>query len=644
MDKMKHNLNFWSRKLEILCILTLLPLLIDSYSSKHSSLVDQNIAEAFRGVDTRLLGECSKLLTLPNVRVNMTVGEGGRRTLHFSCARGYRLLGPPKLLCPPDQWQRTTTPFCERTGCDKLPMLMNGAERVMGVAPSSVREGGAEEGEELMEEGVVVEYACESGFRLTPMTSQQRQCRQGHWTGEPVTCVPQGCPRLSHPHNGYIEEPDQLVLPNTDYGHIRVGARLLFKCNQGFALIGAPVALCGPDGQWQPSPETRPSLCRPRPLQTPGRCLPPSPVIQMYTETGVKVDLADEGAVVEMGCMLGLRDKLHGCKLQVMRCGPNSQWLGGRIPQCVAQPNDCVFPPPIANAHIQRIVEGVGRFTVGAQVTYVCEDGYQMAGLLDPSQPATLTCMQGGCWTPSQMPYCQPVQDANALYLPGSQYFAGPNSASTSLLFSIVTALSILLVLLSVCVAVVCRHQGGGGGMHRGMPLASSAHASSSAPLPPAPQSHDPDRVALIAFADGIQQSGLPTYEEAMRSAANPTPRHSFRHAGAGVWSRRCDDLASDTTSNSTGVMTLDTVSCHTCASTSSSSGQTASCRAICGSLASFDTSSVHNTEGVPLLEENELEESGIAMLAAMEGSSTPPACDNTSFKLQSADIDSIHS
>lgn len=40
--------------------------------------------------------------------------------------------------------------------------------------------------------------------------------------------------------------------------------------------------------------------------------------------------------------------------------------------------------------------------------------------------------------------------------------------------------------------------------------------------------------------------------------------------------------------------VTLDTVSSHTC----SSGSQSASCRALCGSLASFDTSSVLNTEG----------------------------------------------
>merc|ERR1719244_2354840 len=38
------------------------------------------------------------------------------------------------------------------------------------------------------------------------------------------------------------------------------------------------------------------------------------------------------------------------------------------------------------------------------------------------------------------------------------------------------------------------------------------------------------------------------------------------------------------------------------------STGQTPSCRALAGSLASFDTSSIANTEGVPLLEETEFE------------------------------------
>jgi hypothetical protein len=41
------------------------------------------------------------------------------------------------------------------------------------------------------------------------------------------------------------------------------------------------------------------------------------------------------------------------------------------------------------------------------------------------------------------------------------------------------------------------------------------------------------------------------------------------------------------------------------------SAGQTPSCRALAGSLTSFDTTVAVNTEGIPLLEENEVEREG---------------------------------
>lgn len=70
-------------------------------------------------------------------------------------------------------------------------------------------------------------------------------------------------------------------------------------------------------------------------------------------------------------------------------------------------------------------------------------------------------------------------------------------NANTSLLFYIVTALSVLFVLLSVCIAVICRHR----------PAQLHHHHPSAPPVPPTlvPPQPDPDRVALIAFADGVQ-------------------------------------------------------------------------------------------------------------------------------------------
>ncbi|KAF5277594.1 hypothetical protein FQA39_LY06087 [Lamprigera yunnana] len=77
--------------------------------------------------------------------------------------------------------------------------------------------------------------------------------------------------------------------------------------------------------------------------------------------------------------------------------------------------------------------------------------------------------------------------------------------------------------------------------------------------------------------------------------------------------------------------ITLDTASSH-------SGSQSASCRAHCGSLASFDTSSVHNTEGVPLLEESELEEiQGDTRSLAMENRSM---ADDGSFKFNINSLD----
>lgn len=58
-----------------------------------------------------------------------------------------------------------------------------------------------------------------------------------------------------------------------------------------------------------------------------------------------------------------------------------------------------------------------------------------------------------------------------------------------------VTVASVLFILLSVCVVVTCRHHHHSHHNHHG-----GSTQPALAPPPP-----DPDRVALIAFADGVQ-------------------------------------------------------------------------------------------------------------------------------------------
>merc|ERR1719319_773707 len=85
---------------------------------------------------------------------------------------------------------------------------------------------------------------------------------------------------------------------------------------------------------------------------------------------------------------------------------------------------------------------------------------------------------------------------------------------------------------------------------------------------------------------------------------AGPRPGGRRRHEPAAVshTSLRWGSVQSvETVGNSEGTNGTET----------SGASQTPSCRALAGSLASFDTSSIVNTEGVPLLEENEFETEG---------------------------------
>ncbi|XP_037078810.1 sushi domain-containing protein 4-like [Pollicipes pollicipes] len=166
-------------------------------------------------------------------------------------------------------------------------------------------------------------------------------------------------------------------------------------------------------------------------------------------------------------------------------------------------------------------------------------------------------------------------------------------------------------------------------------------------PPPPGPgRPEDADRVALIAYPEGSQYV-LPTYEEAVRAERAAAPAFAEPAAGAQphrphhhrslppaarrerLWRREqeSDSVSqrsvqshhsastrqSNTTSNATPSLldsmgSTDTMATSDAASTAPSAATSASVRGMCGSLASFDTSSVLNTEGVPLLEENETE------------------------------------
>lgn len=550
---------------------------------------------------------------------NVTVIDNNNfRTLHFICLPGFELIGRPKVFCNDGQWENLPKPACVRAGgCTDPPMLGNGEVKIEGY-----KEG------ELYAEGVVAEYQCMDGFQLTPPL-KHRVCQKGQWNGSDVSCYPKGCSSPPIMLNGYFE-------PKTSVnGYYNEGTVLHYRCDVGFVLQGSTTIHCqGRKWSHQIFPQ-----CLRIPQEESLMCqLPPlSPHVVLTTLRGLQSTYtALAGTTLEAKCTNGYRDEHSPCVPQILRC-VEGVWEG-RMPSCVTV-EGCIYPLSIPHATILKVgLQTHSHYAVGSQVAYSCAPGYDLVG------DAVFTCQSDGCWDPEILPVCHPTSHFYINTSAWSEYL----SWNTSLLISMVTVASVLFILLSVCVVVMCRHHHHSHHNHHGGPTQPAL-----APPPP-----DPDRVALIAFADGVQ-SVLPSYEEAVRSGVAGSggvlnyrlhrPHWTMLGASARRNNRDNNHISRQTSSagdsmGSTDTMTvsevstnvtLDTVSSHTC----SSGSQTASCRAICGSLASFDTSSVLNTEGVPLLEESELEETGTGSNPG--GIVHDP--DNGSFKLQ-PDIVSIHS
>ncbi|XP_046664301.1 complement receptor type 2-like [Homalodisca vitripennis] len=531
---------------------------------------------------------------------NITLVETStQHELHFSCLPGFTLIGKATILCNSVQLENEPKPQCIQepvTGCPQLPMLVNGELRVEGYKE-----------EELYAEGIVVEYQCIEGYHLVP-SSKYRACHKGHWTGVDPICKPDGCAKPNPVINGHFD-------PYTEANQYPVGTHLHFSCEIGFQLQGVQSVQCLSTGQWS---HILPQCLRL--IQEEGISCAPPPLGPHVVVTAVRglqsANSALSGTTLQVSCASGYRDQTFPCVPSLLRC-IDGNWQG-RFANCVSV-DTCMFPLNIAHATVLRVGMQSNVYSLGSQVAYTCDSDYQLVG------DAVFTCQPDGCWNPDILPVCHPPSH---LYMnPGtwSDYI----KLNTSLLMSMITIASVSVIVLSVCLVLVCR-----------------PHPSPQTSAPLAPPPSDPDRVALIAFADGVQ-SVLPSYEEAVRGSLGGVLNYRLHRPHwttmLGGQRRNNRDNTRQTPSmrdsmGSTDTVTVSEVSTNVTVDTvsSHSGSQTASCHAICGSLASFDTSSILNTDGVPLLEVNELEE-------VTTNTQSSGIVHDPDFKLQS-DIASIHS
>ncbi|CAL4063764.1 unnamed protein product, partial [Meganyctiphanes norvegica] len=570
------------------------------------------------------------------------------------CPRGYQLKGDFEMLCMDEGvWTSDSEvkPTCEVVLCEPPPSIPHGSVRVLEREirlldvphrHMELERPRSEMGLKVRgvySEGSVAQYSCDPGFWLHPATDPvpRLTCHAGGWLGETPHCVSSGCVLPEPPVNGYYLEVEEAGDPQYP-----VGARLQFVCHSGYKIRGPDVFTCRRAGEWSPAPQR--STCLPsQQLLMSQLCNSPPQVshtVQKLQRGLVTTEGAVQGTVLEYRCKPGYRNILAPCVAHTLTCHKGA-WHG-TSPEC-QEFSSCIAPPNIAHGYMYEVASS---YPLQSQVYYSCEQGYRLVG------PSVLTCEDTGCWMPRMPPICQL-----------SQHFQDELRAETSVLdmhtILVATTGSVIGILLIVLALILyqrtvgpklmrLRNSGSGGEL----PGSAAPHGCGAASgTTQNPGDHDPDRVALIAFSD---EGVPPTYEEAVRhrpavmfenpgSGGSGSRLHRSRaHRGVVGGPRRtrhrdnpdnisyqsigstrqssstsrsmsmrswsaCDSLGSTDTvavSDSTNV-TVDTQS----SGAASQSSHAPSCRALAGSLASFDTSSLVNNEGAPLLEEAECED-----------------------------------
>ncbi|XP_052500473.1 sushi, von Willebrand factor type A, EGF and pentraxin domain-containing protein 1 [Budorcas taxicolor] len=264
--------------------------------------------------------------------------------LYYECNSGYVLNGTSRRTCQEDKTWDGDEPVCIPVDCGSPPSSANG--KVKGEEYTFQKE---------------VQYTCNTGFLLEGASS--RVClADGSWSGNTPTCVPVQCAPPSQVANG--------VMDGRDYGF---GKEVVFHCQDGYALHGAPKLTCQSDGNW----DAQVPVCKPV------NCSPPEDLDRGFPN-GFSFY---RGGQMEYQCFPGY--KLHGSPSR--KCLSNSSWSGSP-PSCL--PCKC-SPPTIQSGAVNGTDVSCGK---AAQIR--CFKGFQLLGLSE------ITCEADGQWS-SDFPRCE---------------------------------------------------------------------------------------------------------------------------------------------------------------------------------------------------------------------------------------------
>ncbi|KAJ8262625.1 hypothetical protein GJAV_G00168490 [Gymnothorax javanicus] len=258
----------------------------------------------------------------------------------YQCEEGYTLMGSPQLVCRGDGLWNTPAPQCVINTCD---------------LPEDISHGYLNGSSFNFQD--VVEYLCFPGYQVVG-NPFLRCSAAGTWVGTVPECRPCACAQ-----------------PVLKYGAVfgreyACGARVRFRCDEGYRTLGPAEAICERGGVWSPGV----------PICVRGRCFTPPPTVPHAILQGGSASAPD---TVTYSCRLGYR--MTGSPH--VTCTRSGRWSE---PHPACEPVSCGAPPPVANAWIIGNV-----FTFGSQVRYRCMNGYELE-----TEAESLSCLSDGSWSP----------------------------------------------------------------------------------------------------------------------------------------------------------------------------------------------------------------------------------------------------
>lgn len=164
---------------------------------------------------------CGEPLEIPNARVSVS-GHRSNALATYVCNNGYTMVGDPKAVCTnTGVWSLSKEFSCDPVDCGSPPSITNATVNYKSTTFSSY-----------------AVYRCQPGYSL--QGTNRIQCRgSGLWDSLLPVCVMDLCPAPDLPPNVII-----------DSGTYRSGDSLVFRCPDGYDLLGSKTIACTASGTW----------------------------------------------------------------------------------------------------------------------------------------------------------------------------------------------------------------------------------------------------------------------------------------------------------------------------------------------------------------------------------------------------------